>query len=123
MARPVTTLVVFFVSINLIASVFMATGVAAMLHLDANVGGDEAVNDTVAAGKSVSTGSSTGSTLFGMYNVLANQVGGFYDVIYPGLHMFERAGVPGYITDGILGNLFSVLIFIDVVSFVRGWGL
>lgn len=123
MARPVTTLVVFFISLNLLAGIFMSTGVAAMLNLDANVGGDEAVNKQVNNASDVSSGTSTGSTLFGMYNVLSTQVGAFYNVIFPGLDMLGRAGVPGYITHGLLGNLFSIMIFIDIVSFLRGWGL
>lgn len=114
---------VFFISLNLLAGIFMSTGVAAMLNLDANVGGDEAVDKQVNSADEVSSGTSTGSTLFGMYNVLSSQVGAFYNVIFPGINMLGRAGVPGYITHGLLGNLFSIMIFIDIVSFLRGWGL
>ncbi len=123
MAKPVTLLVVFFVSLNLFAGVMMSTGVAGMLGLDATVGEDDAVNKRVQNGQNVTSGTSTGGTLFGMYNVLSQQVGGFYNVIYPGLHMLERAGVPTYITDDILGNVFSIMIFISVVSFLRGYNL
>jgi len=121
MARPLTTLVVFFISLNLIASALMGAGIASTLGLDANVGGDEAVDERV--GNDVESGTSTGSTLFGMYNVLSGQLSDLFGVVFPGLNMLERAGVPSWITGGILGPLFSVLIFIDVISFLRGWGL
>lgn len=123
MARPVTTLVIFFIAFNLFATMLMATGVAGMLGLDANVGGDSAVNDRVGDSDGVETGSSTGSTLFGMYNVLSQQVGGFFAVVFPGLNMLNRAGVPSYITSGFLGPLFSIMITIGIMSFLRGWDL
>lgn len=123
MARPVTTLVIFFVAFNLFAGMLMTTGVAGMLGLNAQVGEDSAVNQRVENSKDVSSGSSTGSTLFGMYNVLATQIGGFFNVIFPGLRMLNRAGVPSYITSGFLGPMFSVMIGIGVMSFLRGWDL
>lgn len=123
MARPVTTLVVFFVCFNLFAGILLSTGAAAAVGIDADVGEDEAVNSQVERGENVSSGSPGGSTLFGLYNTLANQAGNFFTTVFPGLRMLERAGVSGFLTTGLLGPLFSVMIFIDVVSFLRGWGL
>lgn len=123
MSRPVTTLVVFFVAFNLFAAMLMGTGVAAMLGIDAEVGGQQARQETVDNAKDISTGTSLGNTLFGMYNVLANGVSSLFGFIFPGLLMLERAGVPGWLTGGLLGPLFSIVIFVDVVSFLRGWGL
>lgn len=124
MSRPVTTLVIFFIGMNVFAGVLMSTGVAAAMGIEANVGGDQKVDETVAnAGSGVETGSPTGSTLFGMYNVLTDQLGSMFDVIYPGIQMLENAGMPGYITNQILEPLASVIILIDVLSFLRGWGL
>jgi len=122
MARPVTTLVVFFVAFNLFAGTAAAMGVADTIGVNTGVGGDKAVDSQINQGQNVSSGTSTGSTLFGMYNVLAGQVGGFFNVIYPGLGMLARVGVPEAITS-MLGGLFSVMIFVDIVSFLRGWGL
>jgi hypothetical protein len=120
MARPVTTLVIFFVAFNLFAGMLASTGVAATLGIDANVGGDE-VNDDFE--EDVDTGSPTQSTLFGMYNALTGQVADIFAAVFPGLQMLNRAGVPGYITFGFLGPLFSAMIVIAVLSFLRGWGL
>jgi hypothetical protein len=123
MARPLTTLVVFFFAMNLFAGVLVSTGVAGVIGIDAQVGEDDKFDQEINQRENVSTGTEGGGTLFPMYNVLGDQLGGLYDTIYPGLNMMERAGVPDYITDDILGNLFSILTFIGIVSFIRGWGL
>lgn len=123
MARPVTALVVFFLAMNLFAGMLGATGTDAMLGIDSDVGAGQATDDLQQQTNNVESGTSTGSTLFGMYNVLAGQISGFFHYIFPGLDMLHRAGTPGWITAGFLAPLFSVAIFVDVVSFFRGWGL
>jgi len=125
MARPVTTLVIFFFAFNLFAGMLLTTGVAGTLGVDANVGEDQEFNETKNDAKDVSTGTSTGSTLFGMYNVLSSQLGknGIFGTIFPGLRMLRRAGVPAFITEGFLGPLFSVMMAIGMISFLRGWDL
>jgi len=80
MARPVTTLVIFFFAFNLFAGMLLTTGVAGTLGVDANVGEDQEFNETKNDAKDVSTGTSTGSTLFGMYNVLSSQLGKNWDI-------------------------------------------
>lgn len=121
MARPVTLLVVFFLSMNLFSGILISSGAAAGIGLDANVGGDE-INQSVPR-EDFDTGSPTGSTLFGMYNVLTTQIENLFRTVYPGLAMMERAGVPDYILYGFLSPVFSLLIVIDIASFLRGWGL
>lgn len=123
MARPVTTLTIFFVALNLFAGMMLSSGAAADLGISPDVGGDEAVDEAVQNQQDVTTGTTTGSTLFGMYNVLSNQIGSLFSILFPGLLMLERAGVPNYITQGFFGPLFSVMIGITVMSFLRGWGL
>lgn len=123
MARPITTLAIFFIALNLWAGVMMSTGFADTLGIDANVGEDEAVDEAVQDSENVSSGTSTGSTLFGMYQTVAGQVGGLLSTIFPGLRMLERAGTPKAITQGFLGPLFTVMIGIMIMSFFRGWDL
>lgn len=137
MARPVTLLVIFFVSMNLFASVLMSTGVAAMLGLDASVSQpcpdnptdeqienipDCSVQDQT-SNSEVETGTGQGETLFGLRNVLGGQVAGLFGTIFPGLKMLDRGGVPSYIIGGILGPLFTVMTTIAVLAFFRGWDL
>lgn len=121
MARPVTTLVVFFVAMNLFAAMLMAAGVDTALGLDANVGGDEVLDETTNR-DNVDSGAPSGDTLFGMYNVLTDQLGNVFGAIFPGLSMLQRAGVPTYVIN-FIGGLFSVMILFDVMSFLRGWNL
>lgn len=123
MARPVTTLVVFFIAFNLFAGAMLSTGIAGVLGLNAAVGGDSAVDDQLSDAENFESGTATGDTLFGSNNVLTVQLADLFGVIYPGLDMLHRAGTPAWITGGILGPLFSIAILLDAVSFLRGWGL
>lgn len=108
---------------NVFAGVLMGTGVASHMGIETNVGGDEQVDEITRSDQDVDTGSPTGETLFGMYNVLTDQVGGIFDVIYPGIQMMENAGMPTYITEDILEPVASVMITIGIISFLRGWDL
>lgn len=101
----------------------MSSGVAATLGITANVGGDEKVDSAVSQAEKSQTGSPTGSTLFGMYNVLVQAVTVLTGTITAGPMMLRRAGVPSMITTGILQPLFAVIMGIGVVSFLRGWDL
>lgn len=123
MARPTVVIVIFFLAFNLFSGMMISTGFADTLGIDATVGEDEAVDQAVQDSENVSSGTSTGSTLFGMYQTLSGQVGGLLSTIFPGLRMLERAGTPKAITQGFLGPLFSVMIGLMVMSFLRGWDL
>lgn len=135
MAKPVTTLAVFFVAMNFLVVAMAAQGIFGVVGVGV---ADRACPDNPTdeqiqqidncqikdfADSDPSLGSSTGNTLFGMYNVVANQGGEFYDFIYFGLPILERAGVPGWITEGIIGNITSVLMVIAILSYARGYQL
>lgn len=121
MGKLVPAIVVFFLAMNLIAGVAQSQGISQTIGIDTNVGGDEIKSSVLQ--KEVPTGSSTGSTLFGMYNVMGGFLGGIYGSLYPGLEMLTHAGVPVWITRDILGNVFSLLTIYAIASFVRGWDL
>lgn len=122
MARPVTLAVVFFLALNVFAGVLMSTGAAATLGISAEVGGDQAtqkLNQNTQGG--LPTGSPSDGTLFGLYNVVGGVLSSIYDFVFPGLNMLNRVGVPAWLTDRILGDIFSLLITIDVAAFIRGY--
>lgn len=121
-SKPVTLLMVFFVAFNLFAGVMISTGVADMLGLDATVGADDAVDERT-GNTDVETGTSSGDTLFGLRNVIGGQVADFFGVIFPGLSMLERAGMPSYLTGGLLGPLFSLFVPIGLIAIIRGWNV
>jgi len=101
----------------------VTSGTAAAIGVDTNVGGDDQVNKTTKyANSSVDTGAPTGSTLFGMYNVIAGGLNTLISTVTAGHTMLAQAGVPNVIT-GMLNTLFGVVIVIDILSFLRGWGL
>lgn len=122
MSRPTTTLLIFFVAFNLFAGMLGATGVGSMLGVSTDIGGDEQLEERVEQSENVSSGAPTGSTLFGMYNVLSGQIGGLVNYIFPGLTMMENAGVPSFITSFFF-SAFWVVFAIDMMSFLRGWDL
>lgn len=121
MPRPSTVLVIFVVSMNLFAGAFVSMGVMQDVGLEDRSGQNDAIPEEQNA--DLQTGSGVGGTLFGMYNVLTQQVEGVYSSIYPALDMLERAGMPSELAYGVLGNLFSFVIFFDILSYIRGWGL
>lgn len=124
MARPITLLAVFFLTLSLFSQMLISTGVAATIGLDTQVGGDGAADEvTKTAESQVESGAATGDTLFGLYNVLATQVSDILGIFNPGLRMLENAGVPGPIINGLLMPIVSLVKFVGIVSFLRGWDL
>lgn len=124
MARPMVTMAVFLLAFSLFGQMLMSTGVAATIGLDTNVGGEETTDEvTKAAEEDVETGSSTGDTLFGLYNVLGVQIGNILDILNPGMTMLKNAGVPAPIVNSLLQPLATVIKAIGVISFLRGWDL
>lgn len=101
----------------------MQQGVFAGTSIETNVGGDDDVRETTNfANDSVDTGAPTGQTLFGMYNVLADGFNTLVSTVTAGPTMLAQAGMPGYITN-MLTILFGVVIVVDILSYLRGWGL
>jgi len=128
MARPITLLAFFFLSLSVFSTLLTGTGVAETLGLNERVGGEDAADDIRSETESVETGAPTGSTLFGSYNVLASKINDLLGIINPGLRMLYNAGVPASIvggpqTIGALPVLVSFVKIIGLISFFRGWGL
>jgi len=124
MARPITLLAVFLISFSLFSQMLISTGVAATLGLNTAVGGEDATENAVTKSEDkVDTGASTGDTLFGLYNVGASQLKSILGVFNPGLKMMGNAGVPSPIVEGMLMPIVTIVKFIGVLSFLRGWDL
>jgi len=128
MARPVTTLALFFVTLSLVSGMLATTGISEHLGLNNRVGGGESVDNAQQTASDISTGAPTGDTLFGAYNVLSNQLAGLLGLINPGLRMLYNAGVPAYIvggptTIGLLPPIATFIQAIGIMSFFRGWDL
>jgi len=128
MARPVTLLAFGLLALSLWAGFLTTTGIAADIGLDSRIGGEEIQDQAANAADDVETGAPTGQTLFGLYNVLSDQLGTLFGIINPGLRLLYNAGVPASIvggpsTIGLLPPLTSFIKVIGIVSFLRGWGL
>lgn len=121
MASAVRMMAFFFLAFNVFAGVMLSTGVAATVGIDSTVAGEDTTQEFDKSQGELETGSPTGSTLFGLYNVVSNQLEGVYGTIYPGLKMLDRAGVPGFIIYDIFGNLASFALLMGLISFLRGY--
>lgn len=105
MGLKITYAAVFFLAMNLFAGVWISTGVAGDIGVDTRVGGGDEVDSAIDNASEVQSGAPTGSTLFGMYNVLADTLSTLALPVTAGPTMLHRAGVPEVITHDILQNL------------------
>lgn len=120
MAKLLPLLAIFALSLNLFAGLLVGTGAAATLDLDATVGGDESVEEAQSQADGFKSGSPTGSTLFGMYNVVAGVISTLALPVTGLPSMLSRAGTPKAITNMLQGILI-VVYAMGVASFLRGY--
>lgn len=121
--RVITVMAIFFLTMNLFAGTLMSTGVGDMLGVSTEVGGDEEIDQATNESDEISSGSPTGSTLFGMYNVLASGLSTILVPVTAGPTMLSRAGLPTEITFGIIQPVILIVYALGIMSFLRGWGL
>lgn len=123
MARPITLLAVFFLSVNLFSGFVLTTGIGADMGMETQVGGDDKADWAVENASEIASGAPTGQTLFGMYNVLADGLSTLALPVTGGPQMLERAGVPSELVNQIIQPIVAVVIAVGMISFLRGWGL
>lgn len=121
MASAVRLLAFYFLAVNVIAGAIIGLGIDHTLGIDATIAGEDTTEEFDKSESELETGSPTGSTLFGLYNVVSDQLEGLYGTIYPGLKMLDRAGVPDWIIYDMFGNLASFIIIMGLMSFLRGY--
>jgi hypothetical protein len=122
MAKLLPLLAVFALSLNLFGGVLVSTGAAGTLGINPAVGGDDKVDEAQSQAEGFESGAPTGSTLFGMYNVLGGVVSTLALPVTGLPNMLRRAGTPSAIT-GLLRNLLLVIYAMGVVSFLRNYNL
>lgn len=122
MTRPSTYLVIFLLSVHVVAGLAAATGSDEVLGIDT----DSIQNDELASEAEAmedTNPSNTGGTLFGLItNTFSNTLFNVLSAISPGLDMLAGAGVPVFYINGF-GLLTSAIIGFDILSYLRGWGL
>lgn len=116
--RISTQLTLFFVLFNGIAGVFVVTGVAADLGINAETGQPEQFEE-ITSKNEVQTGSAVGDTLFGMYNALGRQVGTILYSVTPGFQML-KIWLPDVWIDWILQPVAILIVTIDILGYMRG---
>ena len=121
MARLIEGLIVFSLALNLWSGMLVVSGAADDAGIAGLVetGGDENVETAKQEAGEVSTGAPTGSTLFGMYNVLANTLGTLRAVVFGAPAMLYNLGTPSYITTP-MEIVFGVVYSLGIIKFLRG---
>lgn len=122
MAKLLPILAVFALSVNLFAGLLVGTGAAADLGINPTVGGDDTVAESQDQASSFKSGAPTGSTLFGMYNVVSGVLSTIAMPVTALPAMLSRAGTPRAITDMLQGVLI-VVYAMGIASFLRGYSL
>lgn len=127
MPRPSTIALIFVVSMNLFA-VALGPG---FMGVYGDIGIEDQINPSDEIDKEapqygedgLATGSGVGGTLFGMYNVLTQGVQGLFSTIFPALDMLVYSGFPSALAYQVIGPVFTFIIAVDILGYIRGWSL
>jgi len=122
MAKLLPILAVFALCLNLFSGLLMTPAAAGTLGINPAVGGDQKVDQAQQQAGEFRSGAPTGSTLFGMYNVLSNVLSTLALPVAGLPNMLNRAGVPSQLT-GMMKIVLSVVYALGTVSFLRGYSL
>jgi len=130
-----TQITLFFVAFNAFAGVLIGTGVAAELGVNVQTGSPEEFEEITAPAEEcdpdaqdanvaceIGLGNNVGSTLFGMYNQLTQQIGALFYSITPGFAMLKNF-LPDIWVDGFLSPIAVVVVTKDIIAFARGGDL
>lgn len=116
-----TQLTIFFVAFNCFAGIVMGMGVAEELGINVETGNPEQI-EQLSNTDQVDLGNNVGSTLFGMYNRLTQQVGTLFYSIAPGFKMLKMF-LPNIWIDLFLSPIAAVIVTKDIIAFARGTDL
>lgn len=116
--RPSTQFTLFFVLFNAIAGLFIFSGAAATLGINAETGNPQQFEE-ITSKTEVQTGSAVGDTLFGMYNALGRQVGTILYSVTPGFTMLKLF-LPDAWVDYVLQPVALLIVTVDILGFMRG---
>lgn len=115
--RITTQLALFFIAFNAFAAMMIGFGVTDDLGINLETGEQEQLEEATSQ-ESVDLGNGVGGTLFGMYNVLTNQVGTIVDTVTPGFAMMKLF-LPAKVVEpfAACAGLFTLA---DLLSYARG---
>jgi hypothetical protein len=122
MTRPSTYLVIFLLSVHVVAGLAAGAGADDVMGVSTeNIQSDEVAGE--AEDMENTNPSNTDGTLFGMiWTTFSDTLYGVLTTINPGLAMLGSAGVPANYINAF-GLITSAVIGFDILSYLRGWGL
>jgi len=122
MAKLLPTLAVLALSVNLFATLLVSSGAAATMGINPAVGGDDKVDEAKSEAGDIQSGAPTGSTLFGMYNVVSDAVSAIAAPVVALPDMLSRLGAPSVLTN-MMKTVLGVVYGLGIISLLRGYSL
>jgi hypothetical protein len=121
--RVSVMLLLFFVGFNAGAQILLIdTGISEELRLNPELGDTSELDQVSDDAREVNPGSGIGSTLFSLWNSLANGLSGLLSAILPGARLLKNAGFPSFWVDFAFTSV-PIIIGLDTISFLRGYDL
>lgn len=112
-------IVLFLVAFNGGHVMLDASGTYDYLGVSADPGTPSEVTQAANQVDNYDTGTGGGSTLFGLYNTLADPLEAVFNAILPGAAMLKNVGVPTYLVNFTFAPL-ALIPGIDLIKFLRG---
>lgn len=119
MGRASMQIVIMLVCLNAAAGFLTASGVAAALDMQPNVGADKAIEDANDAASNVKAGGGLGSTLFALYNSVTSTFKSIVRVILYGPLMLTNLGMPQWVVTFVFAPA-TVISGADMVYSLSG---
>jgi hypothetical protein len=123
MAKVLPILAIFALGLSVFSGLLVQTGAAATMGINPAVGGEDKVDQATSQAEGFKSGAPTGSTLFGMYNVVTGVVSTLTLPVTGLPNMLELAGTPEPITNRVVKPILMVIYGLGIASFLRGFSL
>jgi len=118
MPRAATLLTFFFIALNAVAVLLSGMGVLGTLGIEQEIQAADDPDNLIAVESTPDAGG--GVDFIGFYQSIANVAQTIFAPIFPAMTMLTALGVPADVVYVFLSPLFSFVITIAVLSFLRG---
>lgn len=117
--RLSTKLVTILILMNAFAGMFVASGLAADLHIEPQPGGDQQIDQVNQNASSVQPANGIGSTLFGLYTSVTNTLETVYNFVFFGPVMLKNLGLPEFLT-AFFNSVTTLVVGRDIIYALTG---
>ncbi len=119
MGRASMEIVLALICLNAAAGLLTASGVAAALDMQPNVGGNEAIDNANQAADNVQAGGGLGDTLFALYGSVTGTLKTIFEVLFYGPIMLTNLGLPSWVVTFLFAPA-TVVAGADIIYSLTG---